>query len=388
MKKTLYTTTALAAAGLISLASSDAYAQAAATAPAQKFTIGLGGFMIQTFGYATNDRHYVGGSALKKVDQKSDSEVYFTGSMNLDNGLTVYMQVQLEADAGNGGQGAGTAQVDESWLTIGSAEVGTLLLGSTNSANFTLAVGAPFSGLNFNDGTLNNWVVSPNVLTGATVTNAAFATSGDGPGDANRVTYTTPSFAGLRLAAGFAPDTVATNTTTQPAATTQDEMELAAQYTTQLGDFTPRLYGGYWQYNGITATSTNNWSTGADVTYGDWTLGGGFTHTQSRYDDGLNAAATLSPNVHSWNAGLKYNPGPYNVALTYGHGWARDTFGDPDSSTENRVQLGGEYILAAGVKVLGSLFYQNFNAETSNNAAGNTNENAGWAAVTGIRLDF
>ncbi|MCD6074943.1 MAG: hypothetical protein K0Q70_1826, partial [Rhodospirillales bacterium] len=50
MKKTLYSTTALAAAGLLTLGASDAFAQAAAPAAPEKLKLTLGGFMNQYIG--------------------------------------------------------------------------------------------------------------------------------------------------------------------------------------------------------------------------------------------------------------------------------------------------------------------------------------------------
>ena len=54
MKKTLYSTTALAAAGLLTFGASDAFAQAAAPAAPQKPQMAIGGFFTAYAGYASN----------------------------------------------------------------------------------------------------------------------------------------------------------------------------------------------------------------------------------------------------------------------------------------------------------------------------------------------
>jgi outer membrane protein OmpU len=63
--------------------------------------------MEQWIGYTTQD--VVNGQDLDGVDQKSDSEVWFKGLTTLDNGLSVGINVQLEANSTGD-------QIDESFL--------------------------------------------------------------------------------------------------------------------------------------------------------------------------------------------------------------------------------------------------------------------------------
>ena len=85
MKKILLGSTALVAAGMI------------ASAPASaKMKLSVGGYMEQWVGYVSQDD--VGTADYSGVDVKSDSEVHFKGMVKLDNGMSVGVNVQLEAN--------------------------------------------------------------------------------------------------------------------------------------------------------------------------------------------------------------------------------------------------------------------------------------------------
>ncbi len=401
MKKALYTSTALAAAGLISLASQGAFAQSAAPAPAQKMQISIGGFMIQTIGYADQSGAQIvtisasgatsstGGASRKHFDQKSDSEIYFRGSVNLDNGLTVSLNAEMEADidassTNSSNTGTQNAQMDETYLTVGSADVGTLYLGATNAAAFYLGVAAPWSGLNFFDGTLGSWIVSPSASNGNSTTSrapSAGSTTYNGSFDYNRVEYVSPSFAGFRVGGGYSPSSGSSQV--QPNVAESDTTNAAIQWApTFIEGVKPRLYGGWWRVNGTSAATTDTWSSGADVTIADFIIGGGFAAIQHRGNN-INATTGL-PDGTAWNAGVKYAPGPFSVALTYAHSKGEDTYAVSNDDTHDRVALGADYIIGPGVTLVGELQGESYKDE----AGGAGTSNHGWAAITGIKLDF
>jgi len=69
------------------------------------------------------------------VDQKHNSEVWFTGETLLTNGLTAGLTVQLEANTARD-------QIDESFLFLKSEPSGMLQLGDTDNAAYKMAVSA------------------------------------------------------------------------------------------------------------------------------------------------------------------------------------------------------------------------------------------------------
>ena len=90
MKKSLYLTTALVAAGVLALGSTDAMAKA------KPMKIGVSGSYKAVVGYAKNADGFMnatGGAttqtSYQAIDVKTDSEVHFKGSVKTDAGLTI-----------------------------------------------------------------------------------------------------------------------------------------------------------------------------------------------------------------------------------------------------------------------------------------------------------
>ncbi|MCP5364306.1 MAG: porin [Hyphomicrobiales bacterium] len=67
------------------------------------------------------------------LDQKHNSEICFTGETTLDSGLTVGVNVQLEANTSGD-------QIDESYLYLSTPEMGKLIIGDENNAAYLLQV--------------------------------------------------------------------------------------------------------------------------------------------------------------------------------------------------------------------------------------------------------
>jgi len=366
MKKTLYSTTVLAAAGLLTLGASDAFAQAAAPAAPEKLKLTLGGFMNQYIGYVDQDG--AGGSAqTKHFDQKSDSEIYFTGSVKLDNGITASVVVQLEADTGT------TETFDESYLRL-DTDFGQFRFGQSDAAGLALQIDAPYVGINFYNGDQATWIVNPSTnvagIGGTTI----------GGGDDNRVYYITPSFGGLRVGASYAASTTE-NLQTQPLVNEPSVTDLSARWEGQLGDFKVGVGGGYWWTEGSTSTSSGSSRTfqvGTQVTFADITVGGAYGRKSAKEGDTSGADNT------AWNLGAVYKPGPWSVGLTYAQAKADASRAIKGDDEVKRWVLGGTYNIGPGVELMSNVLYHRYNDE--GNAA--TSENKGVAVIGGIQIAF
>jgi hypothetical protein len=366
MKKTLYSTTALAAAGLLTLGASDAFAQAAAPAAPEKLKLTLGGFMNQYIGYVDQD-NAASTTHLKHFDQKSDSEVYFTGSVKLDNGITASVVIQLEADTGT------TENFDESYLRL-DTDLGQFRLGQSDAASLALSVEGPYVGINFYNGDQATWIVNP------TTNVAGIGSTTIGGGDDNRVYYITPAIAGFRAGASYAAST-SENLQTQPLVTETDITDVALQWAGKVSDFGIRAGTSYWWTEGSSSTasaSARNWQVGGDVTFADFTLGSGWSRKSARDGD------TSGADVTSWNIGLVYKPGPWSVGLTHARGDAEGSRAIGGDDEARRWNLGATYAIGPGVTALGQVLYHRYNDEA--NVA--TSENKGVAVIGGIQLAF
>lgn len=378
MKKTLNATTALVAAGLLSLAASEAVAQAAAPAAPEKLKIAVGGFMLQTLGYADQANSFATSAATqyKHFDTKSDTEVYFTGSVKLDNGITVGVNVQLESDV----QTAAGTVIDESYMSIAHDTFGTLVLGSTDGAGANLNVQAPWAGAtNPYTGDMTAWVVDPGTVIADGMSTGENA---GGSNDDNLIRWISPSLAGFRVGVSYASSQ--TDSANQPLVTEVDQYETGLQYSGKIGDVGLRASAIYWSTQGATdAAQYDGWALGTDVVFGQFTVGGGYGEMNQNGDVAL-AAATRSAATETWNIGGKWTSGPTTIALTYGHQSADASSADPDEDTHSRWLLGANYVIGPGVTLVGSAMRMTF--EDEGNSA--TLENKGWAVVGGINVDF
>ncbi len=110
------------------------------------------GFKNEFFGVGDVD---VDGFNYNDTGEFSDGEIQFRGETALDNGLTVGVQVELEADARGD-------QIDESYAVI-KGDFGKVVIGGENLANYNTfwGVTAPSVGVPVNSGWITVFVPSP-----------------------------------------------------------------------------------------------------------------------------------------------------------------------------------------------------------------------------------
>ena len=165
---------------------------------ADKLSVGVGGYMQQWVGMSSVD------DTTEKVSdgtaQQSDSEIFFKGSLEADNGLTFSVKVELEGNSGKAADGKSTGVIDESQLTVGG-EFGKVTLGAEDPASTLMHYGGLDVGVSLNCGDTHKWVGG---LAGCS--HNGFGTYGHGHGDKNQITYFTPRMNGVQLGATYIPD--------------------------------------------------------------------------------------------------------------------------------------------------------------------------------------
>ena len=202
MRKLLYGTTALVAAGMIG---------GAGTAHAQ-WDVSVNGFMTQWFGYGDNDDDVnVTADAIPQVDnvigdpndwnQWTDAEIHFNFSNTLDNGIRFGGRVELEAQTDDD-------QIDEQYLFI-DGDFGRIQIGSENSAGYAMTITAPAVGLALNSGSQYQHIVTPFLFAGDLFRSVLGSTLIEpaGANDSNKITYFTPRFSGFQFGISYLPDT-------------------------------------------------------------------------------------------------------------------------------------------------------------------------------------
>jgi predicted porin len=373
MKKLLYGTTALAAAGMI----------AGSASAAEQIKMGVGGY-FQAFIVAGDQDDGVGqpGANLRGHKISREGELIFNGSTTLDNGLQFGVQVQLEAEVCGD-------QIDESFMWV-SGSFGRINIGSENSAAYLMHYAAPAP---------SHWahgLNSPNHSHAAAGGNAAGRAPHTLPNitsDSEKITYFTPRLAGFQLGASYTPENCEEVTAGTACGGTyagfgadnnanqQSEIiELGVNYVNKLGPVDLAVSGSYGQGNIEAPTAGNSdreeWSLGFNVGFSGFTIGGAY-----RNDDlGL---STGNSEQHDYNLGVRYATGPWGVGLA----WARITREAGPGLGEDETdayELGGSYNLGPGIVLSGGIQY--WDLEDNLNAA--ANENQATIFFVGTHLQF
>lgn len=231
MKKILLGTSAIALAGA-----------SAGQAQAASWDLDWGGYFEASVGFASVDT--VGNADYDGVDVLQDSEIIFTPSITLDNGLTFGVDVQLEGTQ-NGDQ------IDEAFAFV-KGSFGQILIGSENSAGYKMTYGAPDNTwVNVNSGSLSAFIPFSGGGFGSDVFRGTLGSSYlevDRNNDAQRITYFTPRFAGFQVGVSYARDALQDSSEAvniNAAGTLNNIFDIGANYVNSFGAFDIALSGRY-----------------------------------------------------------------------------------------------------------------------------------------------
>ncbi len=389
MKKALLASTAIVTAAAL----------ASPAAAADRVKLGLGGYMEQYVGFIQQEDgdKLASGQELrdfKVFDEQSDSEVYFSGSTTLDNGIKLALRVELEGDAG-------AATIDESWLDIQTAW-GTLRLGADDPVSDLMSV-EPRRGI-LND--YNNWVPAVGGNTIATANTNSNVTVDDPYGvrtasDDNGVYYVSPKIAGFQTAVSYQPEMGSGGANGTPNSVTDAGSALSAtlNWAGEVGPVAistgyaylheesavPGAAGNFVSHN--VGLNVSYAGIGLGVAYGRWLEKDSVTTTAAANTQ----AGSSSVDGHMYVVGLWYISGPIEVG--YNH-----KFQTVQGQTINAANIGGNgndentldgayfnYQISDGVKWESMVFHVDYDDELSLDAASHS---GGWGVVGGLRLDF
>ena len=367
MKKILLGTTAVVALGTLS---TEAFA-------ADKIKLELGGFMRQYVGFSNSDEVAVtaGNEAARDtgIGQYSNTEVFFSGSTMLDNGLKVAAKIELEADDG------ATTAMDQSYLTVSSDNMGSLTLGSRPHAVDSLAVRAPFAG-NFDFGDLDDWVGSATTGTGntAVLDFTANDIAGSWDDDTVKVVYISPNFSGVTVGASWAADDNLGD----------NDAELVTNANTDTYSF-GIAYGGDFDgvavnasvSHGRVAETHDQTGFGLSVGMAGFTVGGSYLDFDGVATTG--ATNTNSRDGKAWELGVAYATGPYSFSANYMNSEAAGTTAIAGDDEDTAWELAATYDMGAGVALTATYFDLQYDGEGAAQAAADAN-----GLIAGIEVGF
>ena len=358
MKKILFAGTALTVAMIFS-----------GPAAAGALELGVGGFTEQWVGHADNDR--LDGEA--DVDLQSDTEIHFTGSSDLDNGLTVRARIEIEQATG------GDARFDEASVGVESG-FGAIYFGQDDNASEKLAHAAPEVGIGNQDGDFANWVLQPDEVYsfGATYSTV--------DGDAEKITYFTPSFRGFQAGVSYTPNIDETTVAgTTIASEGNDAVTVALSYDGNLNGIDLGADVAYFRPEDLSAglASENNkleiYRAGATLGYRNFTIGASIAEIE---EDEL-AGATTSMDGRVWDIGVAYETGPIAFSLNYFETKHKADLANSRKDEVRSVMASASYSIAPGIAAKATVQHAEFEDE-----GGDATSNDGWAVVSGLAINF
>ena len=376
MKKILLGTTAIVAAGMI--------VSAPAAFAAEKLKLSVGGYMEQWFGYVSQEDGV--GQDFSGIDVKSDAEIHFKGSTKLDNGITVGVNVQLEANQNN------ADQIDESYLIV-KGGFGEINLGDENSAMYKMNYAPSEFGIGINSGDQTAWLstVGTGGATGAKISEGGYFRSPFGStyieplgvNDSTKLTYYTPRIEGVQLGLSYSPDSLQDSNSMSNRITGNSDLVMAGLNFNRTFEGT-NIRGSLGYGTVLDAANDGDKATafnaGLGVAAGGFAVGAAY----SAFDK------SGGKNGYGLNLGGNYTSGPWGVSLSYFHG-EKDGTGAVTTLSGQGAQdtflLSTKYAMGPGITANATLGQATFSSDDA--ALDNkTNEVSAKYVVVGMRLSF
>jgi len=374
MKKILLGSTAIVAAGMI--------ASAPSAEAASKMKLKVGGYMEQWFGFTSGDdgvgQDYSGFSTV------SDGEIHFKGKTKLDNGISVGVNVQLEAQQGGD-------QIDEQYMTV-SGGFGQIIIGDENSAMYKMHYAPSDFGIGTNSGDVTSWNKPVSDAEGDSIAmgghyRAPFGATYIEPNavnDSAKISYFTPRVSGFQLGLSYAPDgSQDNNGLPNRDAVNSDYIMVGANFVQKMGGMSVGISGGYGTVTDAAAGGVEPEATSFGIKLGMGGVSAGVSYA--------NFSDSGEKDQEGINAGVAYSSGPMGVSIAYYHGEKDGNNGDAatlnNQAERDVIHLSAKYAMGPGVTLAGTLghaVYSSDDADLDNSV----NESASTYVVMGLKVGF
>jgi outer membrane protein OmpU len=308
-----------------------------------------------------------------------DAEIVFKASTTADNGLEYGAKIEYEFEANDGGgEGADEAMI---WL---EGDWGLLQLGTEDGADDAMKVGgwSVLGGTGGHDGE-SFYANNSSALTGPSLT-------GD-IGDANKVSYYTPSFSGFKAGVSFTPDSGQEFDAGEndDNGSQENHIGIAAEYKGDFDQIGVHVSGRYmtaeYESNDLDSNSekedVSSFALGGKVTFGEFAVAAGYGDNDDSGVTKTNSAAGID--AGKWfDVGASYATGPYKVAVGYYHSELQATAAA--EAEADVFSVTGDYNVAPGLDVYAEYLYADLDDGTSATA----NDNEASTFIVGTKVSF
>jgi hypothetical protein len=359
------TTTALASVGAF------AFASHAMAAGMNKPTLTISGWDEQIIGFAFNNRPDNYTSHGNGFDVQTDSEIHFSGSATLDNGIKVGFRVEMEGNTSSD-------MIDENWMRV-SGSFGQVQAGSTDNAAQQMTtgyLGAWSTGVGQNLAfDVADWIESTNSVSTVWRTQATRNT------DTEKLNYFTPRFAGFQLGAAYIPggSQDVNNTPASRAGTEHSGYAIGANFVRKFGDIGLGIAAGYGgaKTNIQTADDRKTWGAGIKVDFAGFRVAFGYVGLKQPVAGGNRKG-------HDFDAGIRYTFGPNAISLT-GQAIKQETTNGANEAKTQQAMLSYRRTLGPGVNWMVQGMWANYSGvDTSTTSL----SNKGYAVTSSVKVNF
>ena len=282
-------------------------------AQAEPMTFSVGGYFTQSLQLVDIDDY----DDITFEDEvlAQNAEIHFKGKTMLSNGTELGIRIELEASDAED-------QIDEHYLYM-KGDWGKLIVGAENGIGHLMQVRAPrfVPGLKMFDNSLTEDTYETAFdrhLADEAIEDAHMSTKLEHiSGDANKLSYMTPSVGGLQIGFSFAPNNddryggeqnaVASNEggTVDDQPNEEDIIELGVSYKGSINDVGYKF--SYTEVEGDTRVNDNkpeSTSVGLALQYGDWVLGGNMS--EYKHLNEVDSRYANSESIETTSYALKY----------------------------------------------------------------------------------
>ena len=385
MKKLLYGSTALVAAGLL----------CGAASAQEGIELGVSGYWFGSFAFNDQDDG-AGEGAANRRDHAFNrfGLVGFSGNTTLDNGLQVGVSFDMNTETGP----TEVTRDGYVWMEFGGFRVEA---GRRQGAAYLMQYSAP-SPTNFGWG-FNDQLFRTASNPGANQATFAFLQAAVS-GASEKVTAFTPRFGGFQLGVSYTPEAGSSATGgvlifTGPdidnnAGEQSEVIDVGANFVQSFDELDLNLAVGWSEGDleldnaAATLEDATQWTVGTSLSWMGWTLGGAYR------DNDLGTDPSNSDRT-DWNVGIRYVTGPWGVGVQW-----QETEVELGAQPLNalatatgedeaqRVALGGSYEVGPGISFHAGIQIVEFEADRTTAAATRLNENDSTAIYLGTSIFF